>query len=151
MDYEIVELKEKNVVGISVRTNNSDPNMGNTIGSLWTDFFGKDVFFNIENEVNKKSIGLYTDYESDEKGDYTFVACRETTKFGKLENGLVSKKIPSGKYARFVLKGNMKVIVGEFWLKLWNMPLDRTYIADYEEYQNSDPDNAEIHVYIGIK
>jgi predicted transcriptional regulator YdeE len=45
----------------------------------------------------------------------------------------------------------MVTAVGEFWQKLWQMPLDRTFVFDFEEYQNSDPDNCEVHIYIGIK
>ena len=45
----------------------------------------------------------------------------------------------------------MHTVVGEFWQKLWQMPLDRTYVCDFEEYQNADPENCEVHIYIGIK
>jgi predicted transcriptional regulator YdeE len=45
MDYEIVQLKEKIVAGISARTNNNDPAM-------------------------PQIIGLYHNYNSNEKGDY---------------------------------------------------------------------------------
>ena len=38
MVYEIVTLEEKMITGISVRTNNSDPNMGAMIGELWNRF-----------------------------------------------------------------------------------------------------------------
>lgn len=42
MKYEIVNLEEKFVVGISARTNNNSADMSNIITGLWTSFF-KDV------------------------------------------------------------------------------------------------------------
>ena len=35
MNYEIVELKEKTIVGFAARTSNEDPQMGAIIGDLW--------------------------------------------------------------------------------------------------------------------
>ena len=35
MKYEIVELKEKSVAGLSVRTSNLSPDMPKIIGGLW--------------------------------------------------------------------------------------------------------------------
>lgn len=35
MKYEIVNLEEKIVVGVSAITGNDDPNMVKTIGGLW--------------------------------------------------------------------------------------------------------------------
>ena len=35
MNYEIVELKEKTIVGFTARTSNEDPQMGAIIGGLW--------------------------------------------------------------------------------------------------------------------
>ena len=41
--------------------------------------------------------------------------------------------------------------VADAWQKIWQMNLQRTFIYDFEEYQNADMDNAEIHIYIGIQ
>ena len=35
MNYEIVELEQKTVVGVSAITSSSDPNMSAVIGGLW--------------------------------------------------------------------------------------------------------------------
>ena len=37
------------------------------------------------------------------------------------------------------------------WNEIWNMDLDRSYVADFEEYLNSDYDNAKIDIYISLK
>ena len=56
MNYEVVELEEKIVAGISARTSNDAPDAGMVIGSLWGRFFKEGIFCNIANKV--KSIGL---------------------------------------------------------------------------------------------
>ena len=45
----------------------------------------------------------------------------------------------------------MVTAVNDFWQQLWGMNLNRSFVCDFEEYQNADPENAEIHIYIGIK
>ena len=39
MNYEIITLNEKVVVGVSTATSNEDPEMGSKIGKLWTDLY----------------------------------------------------------------------------------------------------------------
>lgn len=45
----------------------------------------------------------------------------------------------------------MLAAVQAFWKKLWSMKLERSFVCDFEEYQNVDLENAEIHIYIGLK
>ena len=148
MHYETVELKETRVAGFTARTNNFAPDMGAVIGGLWKRFF-EEGYAAIPDKTTGKTMGIYTDYENDEKGDYTFMtACAAEE---DIPEGLEVRTLPAGKYAKFIVRGDMKTAVGEFWQKLWNMPLERTYKADFEEYQNADPENCEVHIYIGIK
>ena len=59
--------------------------------------------------------------------------------------------IPAGRYAKFIVKGDMHQAVAGFWQQLWEMDLPRSFVCDFEEYQNSSMDEAEIHIYIGLK
>lgn len=151
MNYEVVNLKEKKLVGVNIRTNNSDPNMSNDIGELWNEFFTKGIFSEIENKVNGRTIGLYSNYESDFTGDYDMTVACEVNDDKEIPKGTIVKKIPAGKYAKFMVKGHMQKAVYEFWQELWTMNLDRAYTCDFEEYINSDIDNAEINIYIALK
>jgi len=36
--------------------------------------------------------------------------------------------------------------VAEAWEKIWSMDLDRSYVADFEEYLNSDFEKAKIDI-----
>ena len=151
MDYEVVYLKEKTVAGITVRTSNSDLNMTTTIGKTWQKFFEDGVYASIPNKKNYNSIGLYTNYEDKVNGEYDLIVCCEISKQENFPNGLDMKKIPEGKYAKFLVKGHVQKAVAEFWDKLWPMDLDRKYSFDFEEYIGGcEMDNAEINIYISI-
>lgn len=149
MQYEIVELKQTRVAGFTARTNNSSPDMGAVIGGLWQRFFSEGGYAAIPDKSTGKAMGIYTDYENAEHGDYTVMTGCAVN--GEVPQGFEVHTLPAGKYAKFIVVGNMVTAVEEFWQKLWQLSLDRTYRSDFEEYQNADPESCEIHIYIGIK
>lgn len=146
MKYEIVNLEEKIVVGVSAITGNDDTNMGKIIGGLWGKLYEGGINETIKNKANEYAIGLYSDYKDNQ---YLVTVGNEVS---KVENeGLTIKKIPAGKYAKFSIEGHMEKAVAEAWNKIWQMDLDRSYEADFEEYLNSDFNNAKIDIYISLK
>ena len=150
MDYEIVKVKEKMVAGITATTSNKDENMTQIIGGLWQSFFDPNIYTSISNKKNNYIIGLYSNYENGVNGSYDATVCCEVSTCDNLPHGVNVKTIPSGKYAKFVVHGHMQKAVSEFWEKLWSMDLDRKFSSDFEEYQNSDMENCDIHVYIAL-
>lgn len=148
MEFEIVELEEKLVEGIGMKTTNEAGKSIKDIGELWQNFLAKGVYDKIVNKVNHKTIGLYTDYEGDYTKPYYFMVGAEVNK--KSEN---CKIIAKGKYAKFVICGDVQKSVGEAWAKIWQMDLKRKYTCDFEEYQNNSEDmqNQEIHIYIALE
>lgn len=154
MDYEIVTLQEKTVMGVTARTNNSAPDMGSVTGGLWEAFYQKGFYEKIPAGKKDRVLGIYSDYEGDETADYNVtVACEVTLESLEqgIPEGMTVKKIPAGRYAKFVVKGHVQYAVMEFWQQLWQMNLDRAFAADFEEYQDSSMEEAEIHIYIGLK
>lgn len=152
MDYELVKLEQKKVAGLKIRTSNNDDNMTTDIGRLWSEFYQQRIYASIDHKVNGNSIGLYTNYEKDFTGKYDVLVCCEVTDVDKLPEGVVLALIPEGKYAKFVIKGDVQKAVYRFWNELWTMNLDRAYTADFEEYIQTSQDmaNAEIHIYIAL-
>lgn len=150
MNYEIVNLEEKTVAGFSARTNNASPDMGIVIGGLWQKLYSNEGCFTLKNRVNDKALGIYTDYADDEKADYTVITACEVND-GDIPENFELQKIPAGKYAKFVVKGHMVAAVQQFWTELWKMSLERSFVCDFEEYQNANVENAEIHIYISLK
>lgn len=153
MNYEIVTLSEKIVVGISARTNNLSPDMGAAIGGLWNRFYNEGIYASIPGKVNDKALGIYTDFEGNEKSDYTaMVACEtsaepEGEEFAEYD----IRRIPAGRYARFVVHGDMVQAVASAWKEIWQMNLPRTFQCDFEEYQDDNMEHAEIHIYVGLQ
>lgn len=151
MNYEIVTLKEKTVAGFSAKTSNLSPDMEKIIGTLWQEFYTEKGYSKIPDKVNEKALGIYTDYEQKEMGNYTVIVACEVTNTTNIPKDFLVRTVSAGKYAKFIVKGNIITAVAEFWQKLWQMDLKRTFLYDFEEYQNCDCENAEIHIYIGIE
>lgn len=153
MKYEIVELKEKVVAGIKIRTTNQNGKAIQDIGKAWEKLFSAGIYEDIPNKLNNKTIGLYTEYEGDYTKPYIFIAGAEIDKKAVIGQKIVSKVIPKGKYAKFVIIGDVQNSVGKAWQEIWNMNLKRKYTCDFEEYQNNSKDmqKQEIHIYIAIK
>ena len=124
MEYEIVNLKQKTLVGLSARTSNDSLDMGNVIGGLWGSFYTGGIHEQIKNRVNE---------------------------FDENNKDLDVKIIPAGKYAKFSICGNMVTAVAEAWQQIWDMDLDRSFTGDFEEYKNSEVENAEIDIYVALK
>ena len=125
MNYEIVTLEEKTVAGISARTNNGSPDMGAVIGGLWNRFYSEGIYEGIPEKANQKALGIYTDYAGDETGDYTvMVACE--TKGEPQGKPYEVRRIPAGRYAKFVIHGDMVQAVAAAWQEIWQMNLKNT-------------------------
>lgn len=146
MDYEIVTLEQKTVVGVSAITSNDDPKMSEVIGGLWGKFYQGGLSTSIKNKLNEYSIGLYSDYSRDV---YCVTVGNEVS---KAENKELSVKIiPAGKYAKFSVHGHMVTAVANAWSEIWKMDLCRSFTGDFEEYLNSDWENGDINIYIALK
>lgn len=146
MNYEVVNLEQKIVVGVSAMTENSDPEMGNVIGGLWEKLYGGGVNAVIKNKVNEYAIGLYSDYAGDR---YCVTAGNEVSRAENPE--LTVKTIPAGKYAKFSVHGHMERAVAEAWASIWQMDLDRSFTGDFEEYLNCDFENCDIDIYVALR
>ena len=143
MNYEIVELKEKTIVGFTARTSNEDPQMGTIIGGLWKQLYTPENTEKIQNRVNAYAIGLYSDYV---KEGYQVTAGFEVSD-AESGNGFTVKTIPAGRYAKFSVHGDMIEAVANSWKEIWETPLDRTFTGDFEEYLSQE----DIDIYIAIK
>ena len=110
------------------------------IGGLWEKFYGEGIHASVPGKVNKKALGIYTDYSANEKNAYTAMAACETDQ--EPPAGVYSVcHIPAGRYAKFVVHGDMVQAVAAAWMEIW---------CDFEECQDDCMDNAEIHIYVGL-
>ena len=148
------------VVGISTRTTNAVEMSGRgVIGKQWARFKKDGLLATIPNRVDSSILALYTDYESDHSGAYTFILGAKVSSAENVPPGMVSKEVPAGKYAVFTsARGPAAKVVPEAWQHINSLPKsapggDRTYRADFEVYGKRavDPQHAEVEIYIGIR
>ncbi len=151
MQYEIVTLQRKTIFGVQARTSNLDPQMQHIIGGLWQTLFSGGMFSRIPGKTNDHSIGLYSGYSPDGTEYDVTVGC-EVGEASLLPQDMVAAMIPAGRYAQFTAIGDDVDTVGKLWGEIWNMPLDRAYTGDFEEYFPApEGEPREIHIYIALR
>jgi len=124
MNYEIVNLEEKIIVGVSTETSNEDPKMGEKINKLWVELYQGGVNAKIKNKVNDYAMGLYSDYTED---GYIVTAGNQVAKSENDE--LTTKVIPAGRYAKFSVHGHIEKVVAQAWGEIWNICERQTNFA----------------------
>lgn len=162
MQKELANKSTIKLVGLTARTNNKNEmnpqtsKIGGLVGRFWSE--------NIANQIpNRKNPGVtlsvYTEYDSNEHGDYTYFIEEEVDSLENIPMGLQKLIIPAAQYQKFTTpSGKMPEVVINAWQEIWKMSSndfggERAYVADFEVYDQraSDPTNTSLDVYIGIK
>jgi predicted transcriptional regulator YdeE len=160
MNPKVVQEAEFTVVGIAIRTSNAkEMTPAGVIGRQWTRLMRERVLAKIRNKADNNTVAVYTDYASDQNGEYTYVLGARVTSEANIPTGMVAKKVPAGRYAVFTSeKGAAAKVVPEAWGRINSLPKsavggDRIYRTDFEIYDDraADPQNSQVDVYIGIK
>lgn len=159
MNVNHTELEKSfNVIGIAIRTTNKEAIENGTIQKLWQQFFTESISSKIKNKIDNAIIALYYDFESDKNGEYNLLIGVRVSTIDEIPVGMAAKHVFAEKRAVFVSEsGPRSHIVFDLWMKIWALEdqnkLDRTYIADYELYdeRSQDPQNAQMEIHIGIK
>ncbi len=157
------QLSEKKLVGITTRTNNkqlfeADPST-NKVAATVQKYFHSGL---AEKIVARKNPGttfcVYTNYESDFNGDYTYFIGEEVASFDEVGEGFETLIIPMQKYEKFTNKpGPMPAVCIDMWQNIWKMNAselggERAYVADFEVYDERSADHANVtlDIYIGV-
>ncbi len=125
----------------SVRTNNfKDEAIMQKISEMW-----KEASSILANQDEVK-YGLYYDYESDYKGDYTLSVAIESG------NNDSTVKIPdTAKYEIFQVDTSEELGILNAWREIWDREekgdLERAYSFDFEKYDQ----NGQIEIHIAVK
>ena len=148
------------IAGLTARTNNAHEMSGKgKIGNVWREFLQPNLAAKIPNKIGVDLIALYTDYETDHTGHYTYLLGLPILSAESLPANLTVKQVPPGRYAVFSSgRGPITRIVPELWQRIWSMPPEelggtRAFQTDYEIYDQraADPENAQIDVYVGLR
>lgn len=123
-----------------IRTNNfKDPALEEKFINMWKESFSS---------IDQPEIvyGLYYNYESNYKGDYTVGAAIKSTN----DNNDTIKVPDNSKYRKFPVDKHDKDGIVHTWQKIWDLEekhkIDRAYTYDYEKYYP----NGEKEIYIAI-
>jgi predicted transcriptional regulator YdeE len=157
-----VMKNEMYLVGLKTRTNNQRESQIETakIPTIIQTYVNGPWIGEIRNRKNFGVIlSVYTEYENDYNGDYTYFFGEEVSDLSDVPEGLETLIIPAQKYTKFkTQKGNIPTVVIEGWQEIWKMSSEdiggeRAYVADFEAYGESavDYNDAEVDIYIGVK
>lgn len=102
---------------------------------------------------------VYTEYESDVNGNYTYFIGEEVESFENVPEEFSTHTIPAQIYTKFTTQpGAMPSVLKNAWDHIWTMTpkelgADRAYIADFEVYDEraADHNNIVLDIYIGLK
>jgi len=157
---KLVNLPKFSIIGIAIRTNNAKEMSGEgIIADQWERVMAGGIIEQIPNRADANIIAMYTDYESDANGEYTFLIGAKVTSIDSIPEGMIAQQVPSSRYAVFTSeKGPVWKVVPEVWQKIWSTPAsemggERANVADFEIYDEraADPQNAVVEVWVGIK
>jgi predicted transcriptional regulator YdeE len=154
LTFTIQELSEKTVVGIGRRTCNADGRSVDDIPACWQEFLATKAAAKIHHRAIPPSMyAVYSHYDSDWKGEYSYLIGCPVTNADKVPEGMTVQKIPAQKFAVFHARGPMPDAVLGIWASLWGSDLPRTYTADFEVYDSrfTRKANPEVDIYVGIK
>ena len=151
---EFVERPAFDLIGIEARTSfREEKNGAGVIGALWARFMGDGIPAAVPNRVANETIALYTDYESDEYGEYTLVVGARVASIAEVPEGMVAKHVQAARYAVFPTDPGDDVAhrVINAWKRVWNEPRTaeyaRAYKADFEVYGT----DGAIDIYVGVE
>lgn len=156
-------LNEIKLVGITTRTNNAqifdqDPST-NKIAALVQEYFRHNLAETVKNRTNPgTTFCVYTEYENDEHGDYTYFIGEEVSSFEEVGEGFAKLTIPAQKYEKFTnTPGPMPIVCIDMWKAIWKMtPAElggkRAYGTDFEVYdeRSKDHNNVTLDLYISV-
>jgi predicted transcriptional regulator YdeE len=148
------------VAGVAARTNNATEMSGNgRIGNVWQTFLQPSLVNRIPNRIGVDPIAVYTEYETDHTGYYTYLLGLPISSTDMLPANLTIKHVPAGCYVVIPSRrGPVAEVVREVWQRIWSMSEEelggvRAFQTDYEIYDQraTDPANAQVDVYVGLR
>jgi predicted transcriptional regulator YdeE len=147
------------VVGVTVRTNNAKEAGGQgAIAQLWQSAIQNGTLDQIPNKLTDGFIVVYTDYASDNTGDYNYTLGYRVTSSDKVPDGMVVRTVRAGKYSAIASEtGAPQEVIPALWQRIAQMTPQqlggaRAYQTDFETYGAiTDWGNMQMTAHIGLK
>lgn len=161
MKQEQINRAAIKLVGIKVRTSNKaemNPGTGKISASMGRYFQEKLADKIMDRKNPATTLAVYTEYETDEHGDYSYFLGEEVNSFADIHPELTFLFISEARYVKFTTEyGKMPEVVIQAWQQIWKTSTQdlggkRAYRADFELYDKRalDPSKSALDIYIGI-
>lgn len=154
MNHNHVILEEEfSIAGLQISTNNKNefnPKTAKIMG-LWENFHQTSLISQLTPEGHF-IYGVYSEYQSDENGDYSVTAGINAKHLNSQDEDLQEVVIHPGKYLIFEARGELPGALIETWQYIWkyfsnSSSLKRKFTSDFEKYISE----IEVHIYIGLE
>lgn len=155
MPKKEVNIKSFHIIGIPVRTTNKNNQAMKDIGEVWERFYTDGILAKTPSKVDETIYALYTDYETDFQGEYTFILGCKVNSLDNIPEDLKGHTVTGGHFLKFSTKGKIPDAVGQQWQDIWvnDDSLNRAYTTDFEVYskKTKDFENAEVDIFLAQK
>ena len=161
MEKQQLNVPETKLMGIQVRTHYQyelNP-MTSKIAGCVQRYWQEGIADRLINRANPgRLFAVYTDYESDHTGGYTYFLGEEVSSFDDLPEGLFTLTLPQGTYTRFTtMPAPLPHVIIDAWYTIWQMSPDelggkRIFQSDFEVYDEraQNPLSAIVDIYVGV-
>ncbi len=144
-----ISLGEIPLIGLEIRTNNT---AATEIAELWQRFYANGVQDRIANCIDSRLFGLYSHYDSDHTGDYSFMIGCPVSDLERIPQGMVGRTIPAQTYEVSRAEGPLPDALIEAWQTIWQGDIKRAFSYDFEIYDDRaiDPEHAEVDIFVAL-
>ena len=148
------------VIGVRIRTSNLRELSGEgKISALWQRFFEDNLLEQIPNRISDSFYVVYSNYASDEYGEYDYLLGSPVSSISNLPVGMTYEAIATGDYAVIATdKGPVAQVIQNKWKEIWSMPASelggkRAFLTDYEIYDHraANPADAQVEIHLGLE
>lgn len=130
------------------------------IPSLWEKTISSTYLSTLAERADSSYMSLYTNYDSDEHGEYTYVTGVKTDAApSTLQEGAECFSVPGKMYARVTTpQGPRPPVLIETWRNIWLLPPSnpggrRAFENDFEVYDEraANPQDSQIDIYLSFR
>ncbi len=150
-----MQLPSLDIIGVKHRTTNENNQAMEDIPRWWQEFTRDGVIARIPNKTAQEVYAIYTDYEGDHEGSYSFILGCPVSSLESIPEGLVGITIPAGEYAHIEASGPISQAVPQAWKSIWQdekLGKKRSYTFDFERYGKGamNPLDAKIDIFLSV-
>lgn len=156
---EIIEISPITVIGLAVKTNNQlEATKDGEIVRLHEVFIKDHMSDQIDDKVDNHLMAVYTEYESDESGNYTYCLGHQVKDPEDMPKGCEIHDIPGGRYLKYPTeRGLLHDVLPQAWQDIWRktqegaLGVRRAFNVDFE-FHNYDDSllESQVDIYLSI-